>query len=740
MPYLVVKRKNKYRLYKEGPDGHPVGRALGTHDTLASARKQQRALYAAERRAATEQAVQVDENRFMVVLEQNGGENSGYVYLGVNWVWEIDRLQSALNTIFGYDEGWRWNDPYTYHCTLAYAEDVTDEQLMESSKAIVGKNALDLKVESVGRFDREEDQVIYLKIEKTDELKTLQQAIYDSLNAQGVALSEFSNPENWTPHITLAYAPKESVVPEVSNNMIVQCNRVCIGRGDYDVLGEYPLKWKMPEHYGEDGMGPMTEQAVASWKVGVGRDLTVGKDIEWDGSAAAASVFKAAGFDGDSPDTALARKAFLIYNAAAPKLKGSYKLPIAQWSNGKLVVVPAGLRNAASRLPQVKGVPQDVIDRAGRALNSYKRKAGIGEQMESPKKPIRMTFISEMRGNFPQIALPNDVNIEALKQIVGEGNLDFVTLPIGEVGAESRNGRSYPRTPIEELVQQVNELRPEGMWGHLTDEEMATRYDPPAVRWLAAQIDNRGIAWGKFLPLTVEAREYYRLARATNARVGTSLTALAEMLGDEVQHLELITIDIADPRRVGISATAALPHLTQEMNGKIEDAVLESPTHDVIVRVRESSPVVVNEELKMLTEEQINELISERDALKTRVTELETTSKELAEKEKLYSETIGELLEEAILSEVREQVKLSEAHDLVVEYVKAMQPKNRHGVKEAVTKVLEKESIKKLLKNTIREQMGPVQPRPIQPRGKDETPEQRWLEVPQGVELRKGVH
>ena len=184
------------------------------------------------------------------------------------------------------------------------------------------------------------------------------------------------------------------------------------------------------------------------------------------------------------------------------------------------------------------------------------------EQVEDRLK-VTLTCISELRGTYPDIALPEDIDRSSL----GEEAF-FVTLPIGQAGARSRNQRTYSRAAVEQMVAQINTKRPEGMWGHVAPDEAGTRYDPPAIRWLAAAIDAEGIAWGKGLPLTEATRDYYRLAKATNARVGTSLVAWAQMDGDEVKALELVTVDLADPARVGVPVTAARAHISQEMEEK----------------------------------------------------------------------------------------------------------------------------------------------------------------------------
>ena len=112
----------------------------------------------------------------------------------------------------------------------------------------------------------------------------------------------------------------------------------------------------------------------SEWKVGASRNLTLDDDDSWDGAAAKASIFEHAGFDGDSPDTTFARKGFLVYDAANPKLKGSYKLPFARVKDGRLVAAPAGIRNAASRLPQTDGLSDDVAKKARAVIDHYEAK------------------------------------------------------------------------------------------------------------------------------------------------------------------------------------------------------------------------------------------------------------------------------------------------------------------------------------------------------------------------------
>lgn len=107
---------------------------------------------------------------------------------------------------------------------------------------------------------------------------------------------------------------------------------------------------------------------MADWTVGVNEDLDFGPDRPWDGAGAARRVFELAGFGTESVSPEIARQAFLVYDAEAPELRGSYRLGIADVINGELYIMPAGMRAAASRLPQTD-IPETVANLAREALD-----------------------------------------------------------------------------------------------------------------------------------------------------------------------------------------------------------------------------------------------------------------------------------------------------------------------------------------------------------------------------------
>lgn len=125
---------------------------------------------------------------------------------------------------------------------------------------------------------------------------------------------------------------------------------------------------KMAAHFKLDAV------SAPDWKCGADGGLAIDDTSSWDGGAASNSLLDAAGIGGKNPDVAKARRGFLAYDAASPNLRGSYKLPFAILSGGTLKASTAGIRAAASRLPQTD-IPQSVKDTARGVLDKYEAKS-----------------------------------------------------------------------------------------------------------------------------------------------------------------------------------------------------------------------------------------------------------------------------------------------------------------------------------------------------------------------------
>lgn len=150
-----------------------------------------------------------------------------------------------------------------------------------------------------------------------------------------------------------------------------------VPRGELDQLRRAAAAWRKDPSSGVVSRS----DAAADWQCGAARDLPIGADDAWDGGAAEASIFAHAG--GDTFDPAVAKKGFLAYDAAAPKLRGSYKLPFARVAGGTIEAAPAGIRAAASRLPDT-AISDSCKTSARAVIDHYEARMKEGKTEPAP--------------------------------------------------------------------------------------------------------------------------------------------------------------------------------------------------------------------------------------------------------------------------------------------------------------------------------------------------------------------
>jgi len=118
---------------------------------------------------------------------------------------------------------------------------------------------------------------------------------------------------------------------------------------------------------------PVRNAVTADWACGAARDLSIDMREGWDGDAARDRMLDAAGFGGSNFDAAKARRGFLAYDRHNPSLKGSWKLPFADITDGELKAVSGGLRAAASRLSGTD-IPDAVRTEARSVIDGYEKR------------------------------------------------------------------------------------------------------------------------------------------------------------------------------------------------------------------------------------------------------------------------------------------------------------------------------------------------------------------------------
>lgn len=102
-----------------------------------------------------------------------------------------------------------------WHITLAHAELIDDADAEGLFAALVDEDIPGfVTFDGFGTFEKDAYTVIYLRVQISPMLRVLQSTIYTTLAQQGVVMSDYSVPDQWTAHITVAYVDAGVDIPE----------------------------------------------------------------------------------------------------------------------------------------------------------------------------------------------------------------------------------------------------------------------------------------------------------------------------------------------------------------------------------------------------------------------------------------------------------------------------------------------------------------------------------------------
>jgi len=314
--------------------------------------------------------------------------------------------------------------------------------------------------------------------------------------------------------------------------------------------------------------------------------------------------------------------------------------------------------------------------------------------------------VGEFSGTFPDV--PYAAGVDSAALTADDANPLFVTLPIAQVGAESRNGLLYDDALVGQLEQQINAKRPGGIMGHISEKDRSTAFPVPDVYWVGAA-RHEDMLWGKGYVPPGKARDYIRRQKAIGGQIATSIYGggAFETNGQGARRLakfNLESLDLAPPDRAALqmerpfavtSETTATP-MTVVTSGGITSYTWEIPSDATIVGTATQPVTEIVEEHAMdkatviaeltvadlpeslvaaviaehaaetQTQQQIAELTAERDAKATLVTELQTTVDDLtsriaeyeaAQQRATLDGVVTELLAELALEDVRPFVR-----------------------------------------------------------------------------------
>jgi hypothetical protein len=368
-----------------------------------------------------------------------------------------------------------------------------------------------------------------------------------------------------------------------------------------------------------------------------------------------------------------------------------------------------------------------------------------GEEFKGNFQDILL--ISEYTGSFPEIPVFRDIDIKEL--VRGDDKPVFVTLPIGKANAKSGNQRYYDEAFIVELEKQVQELKPIGLMGHLSEEQRSFAFPAEAVHWIGTMRVKEYLLGKGYVP-SGDSRNRLQRYRATQKKIATSIDARGDGVWSETlgaykmiaSSLVLNQIDIAPADRAGIADLSAVPLLTQEM---------AQQSGIIVVRPIKESKKMDEDEKKIITELKAKDVSLLPDEVRAAI--IQEYSKEIKEALGLTDDNLldavkriqqkdAEREKAAVSSRITEMattgdkaIKIEAVREMVIDMVEAKNPKTVAEAETAYAEVLEKPSVKKALDLALQESMGPAQTNPMQNQtgataGTDPKMKGKWFVLP----------
>jgi len=338
-------------------------------------------------------------------------------------------------------------------------------------------------------------------------------------------------------------------------------------------------------------------------------------------------------------------------------------------------------------------------------------------------------LIAEFKGGMPDVPVYKDIDLQELT--AGEEKPIFVTLPIGKANSKSGNQRYYDEAFLVELEKQVQELKPIGLMGHLSEEQRAFAFPAEAVHWIGTMRVKEYLLGKGYVP-SGDSRQRLQRYRATQKKIATSIDARGDGVWSEqlgaykmiASTLVLNQIDIAPADRAGISDLSAVPLLTQEM-AQQSGIIVVRP----IVDVKEKK-MTEEEKQQAIREMKASDLASLPDDIRAAV--IQEYSKEIKEALGLTDGNILDAVKSiqakdaarekaAVVARITEMattgdkaIKIEAVREMVIDMVEAKNPLTVADAEKAYAEVLEKPSVKKALDLALQESMGPNQTTPLQ--------------------------
>ena len=194
--------------------------------------------------------------------------DEAYVVIDLSNRPELIQMQNVIRQAMSGNEGVHFEDPENFHVTLVYCFDISPQAL--EKVVIDGRHPFDIRVSGIGIFNNPGGRALYLMVDHTHHLDFLQKRIWVEFGGHNT--SDYSVPQKWQPHITMAYLPDDVDMPQIHFMPFeLSVDVIQYMRDDYQVVYEvaeetYPTNAKTYPASGD--LDKWQRLALKRWKEG----------------------------------------------------------------------------------------------------------------------------------------------------------------------------------------------------------------------------------------------------------------------------------------------------------------------------------------------------------------------------------------------------------------------------------------------------------------------------------------
>jgi hypothetical protein len=171
--------------------------------------------------------------------------------------------------------------------------------------------------------------------------------------------------------------------------------------------------------------------------------------------------------------------------------------------------------------------------------------------METQKVLIKQVFSSKLEGTFPEVPIPEEIDVQALTAIADDPV--FVTVPFAKVGAVTDEGMVFNQETVDAFVTMINDQARSANYGH----KMMWGDFPINPAWWIGAIREGDLAWGKAFIWNKDFSDFVKSLKVVNQTIETSFVFWTAW--DNLRYNENNTYTLIDPFAIEFVSLDFLP-------------------------------------------------------------------------------------------------------------------------------------------------------------------------------------